>query len=60
MTARKQPRFKTGVPYDEATRAEHGEHIARPKPNNVGDDPTDPSDAGPHVERVGMPTPDEA
>lgn len=55
----KQPKFRTDVPYDEAMRVEHTERVARPKPN-VGDDPENLGDAGPHVERVGMPTPDEA
>jgi len=62
MSAAKPPKrrkIRTGMPYDEATRAEHTESVTRPKPN-ASDDPTDPGDAGPHVERVGMPTPDES
>lgn len=55
---RKPRKIKRDVPVDEAMRIEHSERIVRPKANEPHE-PADPSDQGPHVERVGMPTPDD-
>jgi hypothetical protein len=55
----KPPKIRTGIPIDEAMRTENGEPIVRPTPNvDEEHDPTDPSDHGPHVDRVGMAQPD--
>ena len=48
-------KVRTGFPIDEAMRAEHGEGVVRPVPDIFDDyDPADPSDRGPHVDRVGL------
>lgn len=54
-----EPKVRKGIPIDEAMRTERGERVVRPKPNvDEEHDPADPSDHGPHVDRVGMPSPD--
>ncbi|MGE0868355.1 MAG: hypothetical protein AB7P03_07330 [Kofleriaceae bacterium] len=51
MTAK----VRRGIPIDEAMRVEHAQRIVRPAPNAYADyDPTDASDRGPHVDRVGI------
>lgn len=48
-------KLRIGFPIDEATRADHGESVVRPVPDIFdGYDPADPSDRGPHVDRVGL------
>ncbi len=48
-------KLRTGFPIDEAMRAEHGEGVVRPVQDIFdGYDPTDPSDRGPHIDRVGL------
>lgn len=48
-------KLRTGFPFDEAMRTEHLERIVRPEPNVLDEyDPTDDTDHGPHVDRVGM------
>lgn len=50
-------KLKHDLPLDEGMRVERPERITRPKPNATHD-PQDPSDQGPHVERVGLVSPD--
>jgi hypothetical protein len=46
---------RVGIPVDEAMRTEHAETVVRPTPNfHESYDPADPSDHGPHVDRVGI------
>ena len=48
-------KLRFGFPFDEATRSEHLERIVRPEPNVHEEyNPSDTSDHGPHVDRVGI------
>lgn len=54
----REPRkLKRDLPLDEGTRVERAERITRPRPN-ASHDPQDDRDQGPHVERVGLVSPD--
>ena len=46
---------RTGLPIEPATRADHGARDVRPVHDRFATpDPADPSDRGPHVDRVGL------
>jgi hypothetical protein len=48
-------KIRIGFPLDETMRAEHRERVVRPNLEAYLDyDPTDSSDRGPHVDRVGL------